>query len=639
MAAIRLQDISIQRGSRLVLDRLTLDLHPNETVGLIGANGAGKTTLFRIISGQLKPDSGTATSARSLRIGQLEQEPRFDPANTLHDEVLSTFDQLFAIEKRMHDVSEEMSRCTDDGRLAELMAEYDKINARFVAAGGYTIEQRLNEIVAGVGFRPADLKLPMTALSGGQRCRAALARLLLEENTFLLLDEPTNHLDIDAVRWLERYLAGHRGGAMIVSHDRYLLDRLATRIVELEGGRVRSYPGNYSNYVKARDVRRLTEERQFEQDMAFLAKERAFINKHLAGQRTAEAKGRRKRLERRLESGEFTTERPRDRQSIGLQFDAGTLGKGDLMVGRELSKSYGDKPLFSELDVEVRAGERVGITGPNGTGKSTLLKILLNTVEQDRGEVELAPKTDVGYFAQDASALDLEQSILTEVAAAAPAMSETQIRGMLGRFLFSGDDVHKQIGRLSGGEQSRIRLIKLILQQPNVLVLDEPTNHLDIPSREALEEALLAYPGSILMVSHDRYFLDRLAQRLLVIRPDAHEWVVGNYSTYIDRLEARRSENDKQRATKPRRLDKKKPSPARAPASPFAKLSFEQLEAEIMQREEQLGEIERDFANPDLARDPEALARKKAAFDAAKAELAELSALWEQRVEDVTPES
>ena len=346
MGLIRLQNVRQQFGDRLVLDDVSLDLHTGETVGLVGANGTGKTTIFRVIAGEFTPDTGTVTVSKGLDIGYLPQEPAVGEGQTLHDEVLSVFADVLALERKLHDISQQMSAASERSQLDALMSEYDRVNARFETAGGYSFEQRLGEILGGLGFAPADYTLPMAVLSGGQKCRAALGKLLLAESQFLLLDEPTNHLDIDAVRWLEKFLAGHHGGAVIISHDRYLLDRLADRIVEVVDGRVRSYPGNYTNYVNVKHVRDLTQERQYEQDKATIAKERAFIAKHMGKQRTAEAKGRLTRLERRLKAGEFTLERPGQQKQVKIRFDHDVrrLHSGkDVLQVEELCKRYGEK--------------------------------------------------------------------------------------------------------------------------------------------------------------------------------------------------------------------------------------------------------------------------------------------------------
>ncbi|MGD8452005.1 MAG: ABC-F family ATP-binding cassette domain-containing protein [Phycisphaerae bacterium] len=641
MGLIRLQNVTKQFGDRVVLDDVSLELHTNQTVGLIGANGSGKTTILRLIAGLLTPDTGSVTISRGLDVGYLPQEPVAAGDLTLHDEVLSAFADVLALEQKLHALSEKMAAQPPGPALDDLMAQYDRTNARFEAAGGYSFEQRLGEILGGLGFQAADYQLPVSVLSGGQKCRAALAKLLLRDAQFLLLDEPTNHLDIDAVRWLEKFLAGHHGGAVIISHDRYLLDRLADRIVEVAGSHTRSFPGNYSNYVHTREVRDLTQRRQFQQDKAFIEKERAFIAKHMGKQRTAEAKGRLARLERRLKAGEFTLERPEHQERVHLRFgkDADRLRTGRPVLDvQALSKRYDEKVLFENLTFDVGPGQRFGITGPNGTGKTTLLRIVLGQTPSDTGEFHFAPQAAVGYYAQETTELDPDHSIVQSILATRPDMLESQARNFAARFLFRGEDAFKLVGNLSGGEQSRVRLMKIILSSPNVLILDEPTNHLDIPSREALEDALTEFPGTIIAVSHDRYFLDRLCERLLVIRHAEHTLYDGNYSFYIGRVEQQRAAAEaaaaeKQPPTKGKAARQARAAQATGPVSRLAHLKLDQLEDLIMKLEVDVMHLQERFGDPALYHDVEALDELKDEFEEKKTDLAEAEDEWNRRAE------
>ena len=648
MGTVNIQNVSKQFGGQIVLDNVSVELHSGEIVGMVGPNGAGKTTLFRLITGQIEPDLGTVTRSRGMDVGYLSQEPEVGLDNTLHDEVLSVFADVFALERKQQALSEQMASRHDGPELDELMKQYDRVTAEFIAAGGYTFEQRLNEILGGLGFTEADRALPMAALSGGQKCRAALAKLLLQDTSYLLLDEPTNHLDIDAVRWLEKFLAGHHGGAAIVSHDRYLLDRLVQRVIEVEHTRLTSYPGNYTNYVHVRKLRELTQQRQYQKDKAFIDKEQAFITKHMAGQRTKEAQGRRKRLERRLEQSEFVLEKPDAKRSIKLDFTAANQGperrQTGLQKGRTIvevngaAKRYGEKALFEDLSLEIDTGQRFGITGPNGTGKTTLLRLILGEVAADAGRIEVDAKAMIGYYAQEARDLDPGGTVLSEILAVRPGFDEQTARSFLARFRFTGNDVFKSVGNLSGGEQSRVRLCKLILESPNVLILDEPTNHLDIPSREAFEQALEDYPGTIIAVSHDRYFLDRIVRRLLVMRAGEHAQYNGNYSDYIRELEAEtkpaKADVSSQRGPRGRRRRSAgKPATKLRKRSRFDRMALDELEAFIMEHEERIGGFEAKFADPDVYRDGEAVARLREEFETLKRELAEAEAAWERRAE------
>ncbi len=637
MAAITVHGVTKQFGTRIVLDTASLEINPGETVGLVGANGAGKTTLFKLITGELTPDFGTITRARGVEIGVLKQQPDIQLDRTLHDEVGSVFADLLELEQRLHTVAEEMAAKAHDPDLPQLLEKYDRLNAQFDAAGGHKFETELNEILGGLGFSTADYSRTLSVMSGGQRCRAALAKLLLQDSTMLLLDEPTNHLDIDAVRWLEKFLAGHHGGTVVISHDRYLLDRVCDRIIEVENMRTTSFAGNYSNYARTKELRLLTAERQFEKDQAFIEKERAFIAKHLAGQRTKEAQGRRTRLERRLAAGEFVTEVSKSRRAVKLGFEERESEGGVVVRCDELSAGFGGRPLFSNLTMQIYAGNRLGITGPNGTGKTTLLRVLLGQIAPMGGEYSLDRKRTIGYYSQDERYLNLDRTVLDEIRAARTELSEEQARSLLGHYLFTRDDVFKPLGALSGGEQSRVRLATLILQSPDLLILDEPTNHLDIPSRESLEEALDSFEGTIITVSHDRYFLDRVCDRLLVIRPERHKLYAGNYSFYLEQVEQAK-EQAKVAATPTLKPTENRPKnrggkTSKPLASQYDVLSVEELEALIIDKEAELAALNDRYADPLVLRDPGAMTELKKQIDDVTRELAYIDRAWQERAD------
>ncbi len=639
MASIRLDSVCKQFGEQIVLRNITVDLRHGEIVGLVGANGCGKTTLLRLIAGQLQPDTGSIGRSKDLAVGYLSQEPDIDLDRTLHDEVGRAFDEHLALEKKLHHLADQLAVHHAAPELDRLMQRYDRLDARFHAAGGYTCVQRLNEILGGLGFTQPDHHLPVAALSGGQKCRAALAKLLLQESDYLLLDEPTNHLDIDAARWLEKFLARHQGGALLVSHDRYLLDRVTSRIIELERTHLNTYPGNYSNYVQSKELQQLTRARQYQKDRDFIEQERAFISKHLAGQRTKEAQGRRTRLQRRIANGEFVLERPTidKRPTLDFKKTVETVDAGAVLRVDQLAKAFDPKKLFADLTLQVYAGQRFGITGPNGTGKSTLLKIVLGQLPPDAGSFEFAPGIICGYYAQDVADLDTTATVIEETRRARPDFDEHHARSYLARFRFTGDDVFKPVSALSGGEQSRLRLIKLILSAPNLLILDEPTNHLDIASCEALENALLEFPGTVILVSHDRYLLDRIVDHLLVIRPEGHALYAGNYSFYLQQVEGQRAvtktdaKADRRREPKARRRDR--PEKTQSPPSPFDRCSVEEIEHFIVEREERIAELTQRFADPAVCRDPDALADLHRRLDLLNGELHHAERSWSERAD------
>ncbi len=636
MAAVSVHKVTKQFGTQVVLQEVAIELRSGETAGLIGANGAGKTTLFRLIAGELTPDTGSVTRSRGLEVGLLRQEPDISLDRSLHDEVGSAFDELLGLEAKLQKVSEQMAACADPDELSNLMAAYERVNARFITAGGHTFEARLNEILGGLGFRPADYALPMSVLSGGQKCRAALAKMLLQDHTFLLLDEPTNHLDIDAVRWLEKFLAGHHGGAVVISHDRYLLDRICDRIIELDRARVTNYPGNYSNYAQTKELRILTQQRDFAKDSEFIKKERAFIAKHLAGQRTKEAQGRRKRLERMLADGEFVTEAPTHSRGVSFKFEKAAAQGTTVLRCDELGMAFDENTLFTNLTLQVHAGQRFGITGPNGVGKTTLLRIAMGEITPQSGSFLLDPKLTVGYYSQEHGGFDAQRDVVGEIRAHQTGLTEHDARTLLARYRFTGDDVFKSLGSLSGGEQARVRLCKLIMASPDVLVLDEPTNHLDIPSREVLEDALTAFTGTIIVVSHDRYFLDRIVDRLLVLRSDLYSVYEGNYSYYLEQIEEQRAADKPKTRRKPaeKRSSGQDDQQNKNRASRFDRLSIDELEAMVVERETELAMLQQRFGVPEVYQNPELLAELREHAAELAAELAEVDQAWQERVDE-----
>ncbi len=631
MAAITLNHVCKQFGSHIVLRDVCFDLHRGQIAGLIGDNGSGKTTLFKLMTGELQPDLGTLTRQKNLDIGILKQEPDISLDRTLGEEVADAFAELFELERKMHAVSEEMAAMHDHPKLDGLMETYHRLEARFIAAGGHTFETRINEVLGGLGFTNADREKRMSVMSGGQKCRAALAKLLLRDRSFLLLDEPTNHLDIDATRWLEQFLLSHKGGAVIISHDRYLLDRLCERIIELDRKTVCSFPGNYTRYAETRELRALTQQREFTKDGEFIRKERDFIAKHIAGQRTKEAQGRRTRLERRIADGEFVLEQPKTSRAAKINFEKTGERAGVVLRADDLTMAYGPHQLFSDLTFQVQGGQRLGITGPNGCGKTTLLKLALGEQDPTSGAIGFQQKLRTGYYGQEHVEFDPQRSVVDEIRDSGDALSEADARHLLARFLFTGDDVFKPLGKLSGGERSRVRLIQLIQSSPDVLILDEPTNHLDIRSREALEDALRSFPGTIIVVSHDRYFLDGVVDTLLVMRPERCRLFAGNYSFYVNQLEQLRTAAASESRTKAKR----KPATAAKPssASRFDHLSIDEIEALVVRHETALAELHVRFGDPNVYKNPALLEDLQEQTESIERELAAVDAAWRQRAD------
>jgi ATP-binding cassette subfamily F protein 3 len=637
MAAITIRDLTKSYAGQTVLDGVTLSFHKGEHVGLIGANGCGKTTLLRTIIGAESPDRGRVTTAAGLQLGYLPQRPELPGDLPLIDAVRRVYDEHHAVEAELHDLSQRISRTDDDDKQSQLLDKYDRLRARFDAGGGYDYEVRIREVLGGLGFAPQDEQIPVGRLSGGQQCRAALACLLLADADYLLLDEPTNHLDITATQWLEKYLANFHGGVVIISHDRYLLDRVVTKIVEIEGTKASVYPTNYTHYAEAKRIRMLQARREYARQRQWLAHQRDYIDRtRYAKDSAKQARARQKMLDRMAAGGEILDRPAADADGIALRFTAAERGGEMLIRCEQASKAFGDVVLIKDLDFEMTRGERVGIIGPNGVGKTTLLRMLLGRSEPTAGAVRLFENVRFGYLDQDQQELDPDRSVIETIRQAHPPLGEAEARSFLALFLFRGDDVFKPVGTLSGGERSRVVLAMLVARQPNLLILDEPTNHLDIPASEALEAALKSYPGGILIVSHDRYFLDRVVDRLLVLpERGRHEIVLGNWTAYaelVGRREAARQKElaaeKQERAEQSRRAAKKQAASGSKSRSKYAAARLEALEAQINECEVRIRQIEASFSDPATMKDADAAKSLSEEYEAVKARLDDLNQQW-----------
>ncbi len=529
MSLVRLNHITKSYAPYLILDDVSAAIERGDRIGLIGKNGSGKTTLTEIIAGIIQVFEGSVFTSKGLQIGYLSQEPNLDPTFTLRQEILKVFRKQQSLEDEMLQLSERMEHEENPA----LIDEYAKIQERHERMGGYDYEHQISRTLGGLGFDANDFHLETRVLSGGQKSRAALAKLLLENPDLLLLDEPTNHLDLKAIEWLENFLNSEYNGAfLIVSHDRFLLDRVVGKIWELDDHRIKVYRGNYTKHLETKRLNILEQERSYAKQQRFIAHEEEFIQRNIAGQRTREAQGRRTLLNRieRLEKPDH------NRRSMSIQFTPDERGGNDILQCRELGIRYGDKTVFQDLDLEVYRRDVVGIVGPNGAGKTTLFRLILGGLEPTDGEIEIGANLSFGYYDQELKSLNLGNDVIDEIWELRPKHTQEEIRSFLGRFLFSGDEVFKQIRHLSGGEQSRVMLAKLLLENANVLLLDEPTNHLDIPSREALERALSEYPATTFIISHDRYLLNKLSTKLLIFEDGTANLCIGTYAEYENYL-------------------------------------------------------------------------------------------------------
>lgn len=626
MALITLRDVKKSYGANVVLENVSFQVEEKDRIGLIGANGTGKTTLLRILAGLEEPDIGEVRPSRHTMPAYQSQEPVFTEGNTVLAEALATFEPLREMERRLRQMEAEMSSPGEHSRAS--LQTLANLQHEFEHRGGYTYEARTKAVLGGLGFSVEQFEQKVGLLSGGQRTRLALAKLLLQEANLLLLDEPTNHLDLAAIEWLETFLSQEYPGAVVVvSHDRFFLDKVARRIIELENRQARLYTGNYSEYLKQRELRLLTQKREYEKQQKIIAHYEDFIRRNIAGQKHAQAQSRRKRLER-LERIEKPNEVQRQ---VKLKFGDVARSSDLVLEVRDLAMSFDNTPLFKGLSLNLERGEILGIIGPNGAGKTTFLRLVMGEMKPTHGQLRIGHNVVIGYYDQQQSGLNPANSVLDEIWKMRPRDDERTVRGLLGRFLFSGDDVYKPVSVLSGGERSRLALAKLILSNANFLLLDEPTNHLDIPSRAALEEALLDFPGTVILVTHDRYLLDRVAQKILVIENEGAKLYLGNYSFYKWMKEQERAEG---RQTLERKKEERQEAPT--PKKRRPKMTFEQLEAAIIEREEALEarraqlEREKGFLHPDL------IAKLQNECLILEAELMELNQEWYRLVEKRT---
>ena len=646
----RFSEVYKSYGSQDVLRGMSLQINPGEHVGLVGRNGAGKTTLFRLIGGEETPDEGDVVRARGLNLGLLEQHVDFEPGMTVHESALAAFGRLQQIEHEMHELEHRMAEATDD--LDAVLERYSDLQHEFEREGGFEYAARAEAILFGLGFEREMWQMETEKLSGGQKNRLGMARLLLAEPDVLLLDEPTNHLDVAGVEWLEEFLSSYASGYVIISHDRYFLDRCCRRIVEVENGKAVSYNGNYSAFLVEREERREAQRRAYENQQHLIAKTEDFIRRNLAGQKTKQAKSRRTMLQKM-----DRVEAVRADQSQGnFQLKGVERTGNQTLIVKELAVGYPDKMLATDITFTLSRGEALGVIGPNGSGKTTFIKTLLNKLSPLAGEMRWGTKVQIGYYAQQLDDLDDRNEIIMELRRVAPSTVTTgELRGFLAKFLFVGDDVYKHVGDLSGGEKGRLALAKLIYSRVNVLVLDEPTNHLDIPSREALEEALDAFEGTIITISHDRYFLDRISTQILALDGEGTaEHYDGDYTEYHDWKALVRTEQAAAKAAQAKGVSAPAPKiPARASSAPVetaasprktkasgggkggkqkspAARTPQMIESEIAEAEKRLATLSEELSRPEVARDTNRAKTLNKEYQGADARLRSLYEEWER---------
>ena len=619
MPLLTTSDIGITYGVEIIFSNINVEINERARIGIVGPNGGGKTSLLEILTGGLEPSAGSVKLARGMRVGYVPQAPETTVSGSLKDEIMTAFDRLKWLEDAMETGARELDQ-TDAGQDGQAGERYAELLDEYESLGGYSYENTMDRMVEGLGLTQRALQTPSAQASGGEKARAALAQALLGEPNLLILDEPTNHLDIKGLAWLERFLTHFPSAVVVVSHDRYFLDRSVNQVWEMDHGGIESYPGNYSKYRIQKAERALTRQREYAKQQEFIAKEEDFIRRYHAGQRAREAKGRQTRLNR-LER----IDRVENDRSITLS--SRTFQRSDQTVLRthDLTVGFPGEPnpieLFSVPDVRLERGSRTALVGPNGTGKTTLLGTLMGLLPPVEGRVTLGRNVAVGYHRQGLDDLDLDSSVLDSLLDA-KEMSFPEARSYLARFLFQGEDVFRQVGDCSGGERSRLALARLLVHEPNLLILDEPTTHLDIPSREALEQVLLAYEGTLLFVSHDRQFTSMLAQELWVVGDGDLQPFLGTFEEWM--------ESDKEVVEDAPAF--KKPKPARTRPQQDKKASNPAAEEHMVriidELETRLLKIQSDLEEASEQRDLELIASKGQEYDLTKAELDDKLAQW-----------
>ncbi|MCB6342188.1 ABC-F family ATP-binding cassette domain-containing protein [Enterocloster lavalensis] len=522
-------------GDNDILKHISFHIEEHEKAAVVGINGAGKSTLLKIMIGELAPDEGSVTVSKGSTIGYLAQHQDLEGAETIYDALLEVKRPILEMEEQLRRLELEMKSASDDELEAKL-AQYGRLNHEFEMANGYACRSEITGVLKGLGFEEDEFAKPITALSGGQKTRVSLGKLLLTKPDILLLDEPTNHLDMESIAWLETYLKSYTGAVLIVAHDRYFLDRVVTKIVELDNGVGTVFLGNYSAYSDKKAMLRDAQIRAYLNQQQEIRHQEAVITKLKSFNREKSIR-RAESREKMLEKIERIDKPVEVNDSMDIRLEPDVVSGNDVLTVKDLRKSFGSQLLFEHVDFEVKRGERIAIIGNNGTGKTTLLKIINRMLPADTGEIRLGSKVHIGYYDQEHQVLHMEKTLFDEIQDTYPTMNNTQIRNTLASFLFTGDDVFKLIRDLSGGERGRVSLAKLMLSDANFLLLDEPTNHLDITSKEILESALNRYTGTVLYVSHDRYFINRTATRILDLTGRSFVNYIGNYDYYLEKKE------------------------------------------------------------------------------------------------------
>ena len=638
MILLTLQNVTKSFAMNTVLKDINLTLQAGSRMGLVGVNGCGKSTLFKLISGAMEPDEGTISLSKGARVGVLTQDADIQSDLTIQQELERVFEPVREMERKLRQMEAEMAEKHDDpAAFDQLSHAYSRLMDRFEDAGGYEWPSRIQGVLAGLGFARGREQQPANLLSGGEKTRLCLARLLLTQPELLMLDEPTNHLDLQSVEWLEDTLKKYRGTVLVISHDRYFLNAVCDCMAEISMRRLTQYEGNYDRFAVQRQANLERQLKEYKMQQAEIARQEAIIARYRMYNREKSIRAAESR-EKRLEKME-KLEKPVSEQKVRFSFEARRRSGDDVLIAKELSKGFDGRTLFEHFNLHLRAGDRVAVIGANGVGKTTLLKLITGQLPPDSGTVVYGSNVDVGYYDQQQSGLHPEKDVLNELWDDFPRLEIDRVRGVLALFLLTGDDVFQPISTLSGGEKGRVALAKLMLRKDNLLLLDEPTNHLDMDSREVLEDALDDFDGTLLTVSHDRYFINRVANRVVEMRPDGVTEYLGNYDDYVEkkRLEAdgalAEAEGGKTRTQldKEKRRERLKQESART-----LKLKLKQAEQAIADAEERIAQLEARMADPETYKSPDAAQKLAQEHRDAQEALDALYSDWEELSEAVS---
>lgn len=618
-----LSNITKYFGSELLFERVSLEVEENAKIGLVGVNGTGKTTLFKIITEEIPYDDGEIYKNKELNIGYMEQYTPTDDAATVYNETLGVFENLIKLENEIDDVNLEIE--LGGGSAEKLTLRQHELSERYEREGGFVYKSRTRAALMGLGFSESDFSKQLGVLSGGELTRVKLAKMLLGGCNLLLLDEPTNHLDIEAITWLEDFLADYKGAVLIISHDRYFLDKVTAKTFEMDNKGLTVYNGNYSRYLELKKENTQAQEKKYENTMKEIKRIEGIVEQQRRWNRERNIKTAENKL-KMIERMEKTLEvPPEEAESIRFEFTADKSGGNDVIIAENIKMGFDGKTIFENVNLHIRRGERIFLLGPNGSGKTTLFKLLLGEYTPMSGNVKIGADIDIGYYDQTQDNLDENKTIIDEIWDKYPKKTQTEIRNACAAFLFKGEDVFKEISMLSGGEKARVSLLKLMLSGSNFLMLDEPTNHLDIASKEALENAFAGYGGTMFIISHDRYFINKLADKIYRLTPEGIEIYPGGYDYYIEKLKTENAVQKKHSGANNYKLKKEREAAVRRLQNGIAR-----TETRIDELESKISELEKQLENPEISADYARLTEITEEINNYKSETDELMHEWEE---------